>query len=146
VVAVDVPRDIALLSYSTRTTELPYGTVPFTLGHVSWRDIAIPMMALGYSGDIGVQSDGSVGSVPTNVGVLSSFFNRRTGSGTILNLVIDTPIDSGDSGGPVLNLEGKLVGMLGAIIVGEIGTHYAVHVDEIRDALVELRSGNSRSR
>ena len=65
------------------------------------------------------------------------------------NLKIDMAVDPGDSGGPKLNAEGLVVGMVRSVRItfgGQRveGTFYAIHVAEIRDALVELKQGRSR--
>ena len=61
---------------------------------------------------------------------------------------MDAPVDPGDSGGPVLDANGDLVGMVrasfGTGTGRHIGTNYSVHIDEIRAALPDLRNGVSR--
>ena len=64
--------------------------------------------------------------------------------------MMDAPVDPGDSGGPILNSEGLVVGMTRAGLIrtagGQrvVGTFYAVHIDEIREALPALKRGESR--
>ena len=64
--------------------------------------------------------------------------------------MMDTPVDPGDSGGPVLNLEGQVVGMVRAVAIETsvgrriVGTFFAVHIEEIRSALPVLKQGQSR--
>ena len=105
-------------------------------------------MALGYSGG-SIREDGTVGSALVNIGVLSQTVDFGDDSFG-LNLIMDTPIDPGDSGGPILNLDGLVVGMSRAGVESTgggqrvVGTFYAVHVDEIRDSLPRLKTGQSR--
>ena len=147
VVATDSVRDVALLQYDVNAVQLHVAAKPFVLGQVSISDLATPLMALGYSGNIGVKGDGTVGVVPANLGGLAGIIDFGTGSFG-LNLVIDAPVDPGDTGGPVLDPDGELVGMvratLGTSDGRHIGSNYSVHVDEIRDALVALRAGQSQ--
>ena len=82
------------------------------LGDADINDIASDLLALGYSGS-GVKPDGEVGSPKANAGVLSQITNfgpHDYGR----NLEMDAPIDPGDSGGPVLNAAGEVVGMVRA--------------------------------
>ena len=144
VAGMDQRRDVALLRYDVASTQLGAGAAPLALGDADINDIARDLLALGYSGS-GVKGDGQVGSPKANAGILSQITNfgpQRYGR----NLEMDAPIDPGDSGGPVLNTSGEVVGMVRAAArrtpggVPVVGTFYAVHADEIRAALEEIRS------
>ena len=148
VLAVDSLRDIALLRFDATNAQLHPRAAPLSLGEISTGDVATSLMALGYSGS-GVKDDGTVGSAAANLGALSQIIDF--GSDSLgLNLIMDAPIDPGDSGGPVLNPDGLVVGMVRAVlertVSGQrvVGTFYAVHVDEIQAALPPLRLGQSR--
>ncbi|MSQ06752.1 MAG: serine protease [Dehalococcoidia bacterium] len=149
VVAVDTPRDIALLRLDTSRARLGDTVEPLQLGQISGSDIARSLMALGYSGR-GVNADGTVGGPTANTGVLSGIVRSSTGSYAGWNLLMDAAVDPGDSGGPVLNTDGDVVGMVRAVreqtASGQrvVGTFFAVHVDEIRAALPDLKAGRSR--
>ena len=54
-----------------------------------------------------------VGSPKANAGILSQITNFGAQSYG-RNLEMDAPIDPGDSGGPVLNIAGEVVGMVRA--------------------------------
>ena len=148
VLAFDSGRDIALLQFDPKRARLPRAAVPLSLGQVQDQDIASPLLGLGYS-STDIKPDGTVGLATANVGVLSQvtdFGGGRLG----VNLVMDAPHDPGDSGGPVLDSSGAVVGMIRAAQVSTsggqrvVGTFYAVHIDEIRDVLPTLKRGNSR--
>ena len=148
VIAYDAQHDIALLSFQSSNASLAPGTAPLPLGTISSNNIAQPLIALGYSnGD--VYRDGSIAAATANVGVLSQVFNFGSQSHGS-NLIMDTPIDPGDSGGPILDGNGEVVGMARAVQEmtnhGQrvVGTFYAVHIDEIRAALPALKRGDSR--
>ena len=143
----DERRDVALLRYDVASAQLGAGATPLALGNADINDIARDLLALGYSGS-GVKGDGQVGSPKANAGILSQITNfgpQRYGR----NLEMDAPIDPGDSGGPVLNTSGEVVGMVRAAARRTpgggrlVGTFYAVHADEIRAALGEIRSHES---
>ena len=119
VLAVDSLRDIALLRFDATNAQLHPRAAPLSLGEISTGDVATSLMALGYSG-AGVKDDGTVGAASANVGVLSQIINLRSDS-LGLNLIMDAPIDPGDSGGPVLNPEGLVVGMVRAVLERTVG-------------------------
>ena len=143
----DARRDVALLHYDASKAQLEPGAKPLPLGDAGSDDIARPLLALGYSSS-GVKRQGTVGSPKANAGILSQITNFGPDSYG-RNLEMDAAIDPGDSGGPVLNASGAVIGMIRAAARrsdhGEtvVGTFYAVHADEIRAALAEIRSRGS---
>ena len=147
VLAVDEPRDIALLSIGVSQTFLNPMAEPLPTGLAYTSDIASSLMAMGYSGGLIALEDGTVGPATANIGVLSGLVNFTFFD--VDNLVIDAAVDPGDSGGPVLNLDGEVVGMTRSAQVSSggqrvVGTFYAVDWREIRDALPNLKQGISR--
>ena len=148
VLAVDSLKDIALLQFDTDTIELHLGAEPLPLGQITSNNIAESVIGLGYS-EGRIKSDGTVGSAAANVGILSQVINFGD-SGQGLNLILDAALDPGDSGGPILNSAGLVVGMTRAArertLGGQrvVGTFFAVHVDEIRGSLPMLKKGESR--
>jgi putative serine protease PepD len=146
--AIDEPRDIALLSFDVSQIFLDPMAKPIPTGDAYTSKIASSMMAMGYSGELTPLEDGTVGPATANIGVLSGIVNFIFFD--VNNLVIDAAVDPGDSGGPVLNLDGEVVGMTRAAQAytgsGQrvVGTFYAVAWEEIRDALPNLKRGISR--
>lgn len=144
VVGRDARRDVALLRYDVGRAQLSAGAAALPLGDATIDDIATDLLALGYSGS-GVKREGAVGSPKANAGILSQITNFGPESYG-RNLEMDAAIDPGDSGGPVLNGAGEVVGMVRAAARRSegggmvVGTFYAVHADEIRAALAEIRS------
>ena len=147
VAGLDERRDVALLRYEIETATLEPDTRPLLLGNAGSDDIAKTLLALGYSSS-GVKREGTVGSPKANAGILSQITNFGPESYG-RNLEMDAAIDPGDSGGPVLNANGEVIGMVRAAARrsqgGEtvVGTFYAIHADEIRAALTEIRSRES---
>ncbi len=141
---LDQRRDVAVLRYDVDAVELESGAYPLPLGTAGSHDIAKTLLALGYSGS-GVKRAGTVGSPKANAGILSQITNFGDDSYG-RNLEMDAAIDPGDSGGPTLNASGEVIGMVRAAARrsegGEtvVGTFYAVHVDEIRAALADIRN------
>jgi S1-C subfamily serine protease len=107
---------------------------------ITFGEWATPLMSMGYSG-AGTWPDGSVGSANAKVGVLSQFMNFGEDSYGD-NLEIDFGIDLGESGGPVFNLDGEIVGMNRASVAGSV-LSYAISIDEIHAALPDLQAGIS---
>jgi S1-C subfamily serine protease len=148
VVAANRDKDIALLRFDHTAAQIHPNAVPLALGQIGSTNAAETLLALGYSGS-GIWPDGTVGSASANVGVLSQVSNFGSHSFGA-NLKMDAPVDPGDSGGPVLNARGEVVGMVRSAeqrtFDGRrvVGTFYAVHVDEIRNALPELKQGKSQ--
>lgn len=148
VVGLDERRDVAALSYRVDDVELEDGARPLPLGDAGIDDVARTLLALGYSSS-GVKREGSVGSPKANAGILSQITNFGPDSYG-RNLEMDAAIDPGDSGGPALNAEGEVIGMIRAAARSSesggtvVGTFYAVHADEIRAALGEIKSRESR--
>ena len=148
VISSDSQRDIAVLRFDESSTSLPQDSNPLTLGDISARDIAQPMMALGYSGEYPVKND-TIDKPSANVGVLSLIIDFGPQSGGF-TLVMDVPVDPGDSGGPVVNANGEVVGMTRGVVekssAGQrvVGTFYALHIDEVKKSLPALKSGLSR--
>ena len=143
VVGLDQRRDVALLHYDVSRAQLAPFAIPLPLGDATIDDIARPLLALGYSGS-GVKREGTAGSPKANAGILSQITNFGPDSYG-RNLDMDAAIDPGDSGGPVLNARGEVIGMVRAAAREAeaggtvVGTFYAVHADEIRAALAWIQ-------
>ena len=143
----DATKDIALLEITAGQEHLPSAVQQRGLptASVSTGDIASFVLVLGYSGSVGLTSIGGVGGATANVGVLSQITNFGPGSYGV-NLTIDAAVDPGDSGGPVFNLAGEVIGMIRLAQLNSggqrvVGTFYGVHIEEIRKALPSLEAG-----
>lgn len=131
VATVDADMDLALLFFDPEfTTALPLAT-----GSLNENNIADPLMALGYS-EGSPKPDGSIGAARVKVGVLSQMIDLGPAG---INLTMDAAIDPGESGGPVLNTHGEVVGMNRGIRVTTpdgsspvFGTFFALHVEDIK--------------
>lgn len=145
VLAYDSTKDIALLSFNPESTTFSPGVSPFVIREPTNATRAEPLMALGYSGSE-VFPDGTVGSASVNVGVLSQLATSTYG----LNMIMDAPVDPGDSGGPVLDRDGLVVGMVRARQVttggGQpvVGTFYAIHAEVMLGVIPTLLEGRSQ--
>jgi S1-C subfamily serine protease len=151
VVATDAQRDVALISYQTGNVALPTGAQPLALAPAfTGATNASPVLLLGYSGAGAPKSDGTVGAAGAKAGVQSQAVRFDSAATPVINVQIDAPADPGDSGGPLFNTAGQVIGLLRAQVISTpggqriVGIFYAVSVDEIKAALPELRAGRSK--
>ena len=84
--------------------------------------------------------------VVSAVGRVSPELNPITGR-DLEYIQTDAAINKGNSGGPLLNIRGEVIGVNTAIIIspggeGNIGIGFAVPIDTVRDVLPQLRSGH----
>jgi serine protease Do len=137
VVFTDPVRDIAFVSYDPAGLAL----TPLPMHSLGVTDIGRPVMVLGYAG-AGVKADGTVGSPPAKLGALSQIVDFGSQGGRRLR--VDAVMDPGDSGGPTVDLLGRVVGMNQSTVETAssgrrvVGIFYAVHADEISARLREF--------
>ena len=144
----DEVKDIALLAFDGRLLE-GYADA-LVLGRVSVQDVGQTLLGIGFS-SAGIRGDGTVGPAGANKRVLSQFIDLEA-PGPLFwqELLMDTRFHPGDSGGPVLDSRGEVIGMFraagartasGRRVAGEF---FAVHVDQLRGALANLDAGITR--
>jgi serine protease Do len=124
VVAVDRKRDLALVQLD----KLPEGAKPIKLAEKS-ASPGEPVESIGNPGSsdaLWVYTSGTVRSVYKK--------QFRTGAGEHEFIVVETqaPINTGDSGGPVVNSAGELVAIAQAIAPNARLVSYSVDVNEVR--------------
>lgn len=75
-----------------------------------------------------------------HVGIVSRRGKRQNGSAAFDHIQVDSPVNSGESGGPVVNMKGHVVGMLTqASEKGSIG--FAVPINVIKAMIPRLLTG-----
>lgn len=143
VYAKDSSRDVALIKFDKNENKLSSNTKPLLFGNIKETHFAGPLMALGYS-DRGNLVNQPAGRAAANVGVMSQVkVFASGGSDAIKHIMMDAPIAPGDSGGPVLDSEGYVLGMTRSYSSNP-GTFFAIHEDVLREALVNLELGYSK--
>lgn len=146
VVGIDVVRDIALLQVPDFPV-LEEPIFPLPMGAVTPADTDTFVMSMGYP-NLEIFSDDTVGEATNRIAIFSNIVTLESTS--VLNIVIDSPIMPGDTGGPILNAQGRVLGMVRAAQNPqgegqEAGDGYlGIHIDEIRAVLPQLRAGESR--
>jgi serine protease Do len=106
----------------------------------------LPFVKMGTSSDLMIGETvialgnpfGLENSVTT--GVLSATNRRLTFGGMVYENLIqtDASINPGNSGGPLVNINGELIGINTAIVDQAHGIGFAIPVDKVRQALIEL--------
>jgi putative serine protease PepD len=121
---------------------------PATLGQSSALQVGQPVVAIG-------SPQGLTGTVTT--GIISAF-NRTVmvqgedGSAVVYNgLQTDAPINQGNSGGPLVNLDGQVIGINSAIETagqsnGSIGLGFAIPIDQARRVAQEIMNNGTATK
>jgi len=130
VLGTDAYSDLAVLGISTNGI----GLKPLVLGSSSNLEVGDQVVAIG-------NPLGLAGSMTT--GIVSqlgrTIQETTTGGFTIANVIqTSAPINSGNSGGPLLNVIGEVIGITTAIISGSQGVGLAIPSDTIRRELPDL--------
>lgn len=109
------------------------------------------VVAVGYPATLNLSGGGGFtqADLAGNTGVVSvpetTFESVRSGgieTGPYLNVVLtDTVINEGNSGGPLVDYEGRLVGMNSAGRGDVQGQNYAIGVDRLREMIPEIQAG-----
>jgi S1-C subfamily serine protease len=124
VVRLDVPRDVAIIKIDDDRFK-SYSSLPYSIRKTS-SDIAEPVFTLGYPRDEIVYGEG--------------YLSARTGfNGDTLSCQISIAANPGNSGGPVFNHNGEVIGILSAKETETEGAVFAVQSKYIYQVLDELK-------
>ncbi len=134
VLASDPGNDLALLKIEG------VGFKPAVFAQVGSARVGDPVVAIGYALDLD-------GGPSVTSGIISALKRTIiTDSGALNGLIqTDAPISSGNSGGPLVNLRGEVVGINTAVARSDAGSAasnigFSIAVDEIVPVLEQLRS------
>jgi putative serine protease PepD len=141
VLASDPGNDLALLKINAT------GLKPAVFAQVGSVRVGDPVVAIGYALDLD-------GGPSVTSGIISALKRTIiTDSGALNGLIqTDAPISSGNSGGPLVNLRGEVVGINTAVARSDAASAasnigFSISVDELVPVLEQLRSlanGGSR--
>lgn len=124
VVRLDVPRDVAIIKIDDDDYK-PFSTLPYGIRKMS-SDIAEPIFTLGYPRDEIVYGEG--------------YLSAKTGyQGDTLSCQISIAANPGNSGGPIFNHAGEVIGILSAKETEAEGAVFAVQSKYIYQVLDELK-------
>lgn len=123
VVRLDIPRDVAIIKIDDS------GFKPFTLPYGIRRsasELAEPVFTLGFPRNEIVYGEG--------------YLSAKTGhNGDTLSCQIAVPANPGNSGGPIFNVEGEVIGILSSKEIKAEGAVFAIQSKYIYQAIEELK-------
>ena len=124
----DPVTDLAVISINAD------GLAPARLGDASKLQVGEDVIAIGHALDL-------PGGPTVSKGVVSAL-NRSIGVDpqTVVDglVQIDAPIHPGNSGGPLVNGRGEVVGVNTAIIPGSQGIGFAINIDDAKAVMAQL--------
>ncbi len=128
VALLDTEKDLAILKIEDSNYKA-LSPIPYTISKSS-ADLASPIFTLGYPRDEIVYGQG--------------YLSAKTGfNGDTLSCQISIPANPGNSGGPVLNDQGEIVGILSTRETAAEGVVFALQAKHIYKALTELKKDTS---
>ncbi|HYC39083.1 MAG TPA: S1C family serine protease [Chitinophagaceae bacterium] len=128
VVKLDVPKDVAVIRIDDPKFK-PFTSLPYGIRKTS-TDIAEPVFTLGFPRDEIVYGEG--------------YLSARSGiDGDTLSCQIAVPANPGNSGGPVFNNNGEVIGVLSSRQREVEGAVFAVQSKYIYRVIEEIRKNNS---
>ena len=127
VVSVDPSMDIAIIKVSNGDLQ------GVELGDSSKLKVGQFVIAIG-------NPFGLIGGPSVTFGVISSLNRRiKTEQGIIENLIqTDAAVNPGNSGGPLIDIDGKVIGMTTAIIPFAQGIGFAIPINSIKQVVNDL--------
>ncbi|MEI9808105.1 MAG: serine protease [Bacteroidota bacterium] len=124
VVKLDIPRDVAVIKIDDPKFK-SFSSLPYGIRNSS-TDIAEPVFTLGFPRDEIVYGEG--------------YMSAKTGyDGDTLSCQIAVPANPGNSGGPVFNHRGEVIGILSARETQAEGAVFAIQSKYIFKAVEDLR-------
>lgn len=131
IVFLDTEKDLAILKIEDDNFK-PFTSIPYSISKSS-TDLAEPIYTLGYPRDEIVYGEG--------------YLSAKTGfNGDTLSCQISIPANPGNSGGPVMNQNGEIVGILSTRETAAEGVVFALQAKHIYKALNDLKKDTSYQR
>lgn len=127
VLKLDVRKDVAIIKIDDEQFR-PFSSLPYGIRKTN-SDIAEPVFTLGFPRDEIVYGEG--------------YLSAKTGyNGDTLSCQIAVPANPGNSGGPVFNHHGEVIGILSAKETQAEGAVFAIQSKYIYQALDELKKNS----
>lgn len=144
VLGVDPTQDVALVQIEHAPADLPY----VTLGDSSTVSLGQSVVAIGNAYGLGGTPSLATGVVSALGRTINASDESPTASSETLHGLIqtDAPIASGDSGGPLLDSKGQVIGMDTAAASGDGGTlGFAIPINTARSIVEQIEQGKGSS-
>lgn len=144
VIAFDQVKDIAVLELAQDLYKRP----PMELGDSDAVKASHEVYALGYPGDADLIDDTPSGD-PDDVSITRGIISKISTQGGRGIFQVDVSINSGNSGGPLLNEHGQVIGINTFKVTSASGINGAVKIDELIPILesrgIDYLSGEANS-
>lgn len=133
VVGTDSTKDLAVLK-----VDLPKGVPAVTLGNSDQVAVGDPAVAIGSPFGL---------SETVTQGIISAVHrNWQTSNHISYSDLIqtDTPVNPGNSGGPLINANGEVIGinsMIDSPVEGNVGIAFSIPINTVKDLLPQLEGG-----
>ena len=133
VIGKDKVSDIAILKIEDPTIISSWTTPPYSV-NFSMADVGEDVFALGYP---------LIGTMGEEVKLTNGIISSRSGfDGDVTNYQISVPIQPGNSGGPMFNEDGELVGIICAKHEGAENAGYAIKTSYLKNLIESVASSN----
>lgn len=133
VIGKDKVSDIALLQIEDPTIISSWTNPPYSV-NFSMADVGEDVFALGYP---------LIGTMGEEVKLTNGIISSRSGfEGDVTNYQISVPIQPGNSGGPMFNEDGELVGIICAKHEGAENVGYAIKTSYLKNLIESVASSN----
>jgi S1-C subfamily serine protease/antitoxin component YwqK of YwqJK toxin-antitoxin module len=125
IVSTDKGNDLAVIKISD-TSFVPFKTLPYNL-KTETSDVATDVYTIGYpqADKLGVEAKYSDGKISSKTGF----------EGALQWYQITVPIQPGNSGGPLFDFDGNVVGVVNATMKGDQNVNYAIKSSYLRNFL-----------
>src|SRR5207244_2261313 len=137
VLGVDTADDVAVIQIQN-----PGKLTPIPLGSSAGAQIGDPVVAIGNALGLAPGGPTVTSGIISGLGrSLSTNTERLTGL-----LQTDAALNPGNSGGPLANASGKVIGMNTAVSTDGQGVGFAIPIDKITPLIDQLKKGNTAAR
>jgi putative serine protease PepD len=137
VLGVDTADDVALIQIQN-----PGKLTPIPLGSSAGEQIGDPVVAIGNALGLSPGGPTVTSGIISGLGrSLSTNTERLTGL-----LQTDASLNPGNSGGPLADASGKVIGMNTAVSTDGQGVGFAIPIDKITPLIDQLKKGNTAAR